>query len=181
MLMVTASVNIPSSLPTALPAMSVDAMIVAAIALVITYSLVAGHAALVRESISIYVGLVLASSFGKTVYEVASKNASENSIITQTLVNLILLILPVILLQFGRLHSKTHHKHRLVITLILATAAALLLASSVLVQLDPRTLTEVTQQSNLAAWLYELRLVWLASVPVAIAASALIKPKDHHR
>src|SRR5205823_4387068 len=122
-----------------------------------------------------YVGLVLAASFGEPLYDYIARG--HGAPVSQTQVKLLLLVIPIILLQFGRRHEKHAHKHNVVITLIQAFLTAMLIASSVLSQLGPLELSRVTDQSSLASWIYDFRLLWLAGVPLAIAASALIKPK----
>lgn len=169
------------ALPTSIPSLSTNLIIIAAVVLVAIYGVVAGHAALVRESVSIYVGLVLASAFGAPAYSYLHKSAGGSLHITQTIVQLLLLLVPVLLLQFGRRHTTAHHKHNLIITGLLAVLAAMLLVSSVLNQLNPVMLSHVTDESPLASWAYDFRLAWLAAVPLAIAASALFKPKEHNR
>lgn len=167
------------TLPASIPALSTDATIVVATALVFAYSLLAGHMALVRESISVYVGLVLANSFGKPIYEWASNGGGSGFPINQTTMNLILLFLPIVLLQFGPHRSHNGRHHSMIVTFLLAAFTSMLIVSSVLSLLDPVTLAHTTDQSNLASWIYELRLLWLAAVPLTIASSALVKHRHH--
>ncbi|HUC20933.1 MAG TPA: hypothetical protein VMR98_05600, partial [Candidatus Polarisedimenticolaceae bacterium] len=100
--------------------------------------------------------------------------------LNETTVNLFLLLTPVVLLQFGRHHARSGHKHHLVITFVLAVLTGFLLISSILHQLDPVMLNNAIEQSNLAAWIYEFKLVWLGAVPLVIAASAFFRPKGRH-
>lgn len=170
------AVSVPS-----IPQLSTDAMILAGTGLVVAYSMIAGYGALVREAISIYVGIVLAGAFGETVYNYASNGPAANLPITQPTVQLALLVIPIILLQFGRRHVHGAHKHHMIITLLIAVLTAMLLISSVMAQLDSDTLSGITEASNLASWISHLRLVWLGAVPVAIGVSAIFKPKRHHQ
>lgn len=175
------AVALPTThLPNAFPALSVNLIIAATMALTIVYAVVVGYAALVRESISIYVGLVLANAFGKPLYDYLKNTSLGGFHPSQQLIQLVLLILPIIILQFVH-HKHGQAKHNTVITMVLAVLTSLLLISSVLIQLDPLTLARTTDQSALASWIYDFRLVWLATVPIAIVASSLLKPGRHHR
>lgn len=183
MLMVTLlAAQLPTSVPN-FPAPSANAVILLVIGLVLLYSLLAGYGALVRESISVYVGLVLAASFGKPLYDYASRSAGHNFPATQMEIQILLLVLPIVILQFAKLHighaGHHGHKHNPVVTLVLAILTALLMISSVLTQFDPLTLNRTIENSNLASWIYDLKLAWLGAVPLAIAASAIIKPRRH--
>ncbi len=160
--------------------LSLDALIIVTTLLLLVYSVVRGHMALIREAISIYVGLVLASSLGTPVYDYLSSGSLESLPISETLVKLFLLLAPVVILQFGRHHAKGGHKHNIIITFVLAALTAFLLISSVLNQLDPLTLNNAIEDSNLAAWIYEFKLGWLGAVPLAIAASSFFKRRGHH-
>lgn len=169
-------------LPHSLPSLSADAIIIGVIGLVVAYSLIVGYAALVREAISVYVGLVLANNFGPPLYVYLAHGGGKGYPVTQTEVQLFLLILPIVVLQFGRHHGHTAHKHSLIVTLIVALLTALLLVSSALSQLNPLSLGSTLNQSNLASWIYQFRLAWLGLVPLAIAFSALVTPRlKHHR
>jgi len=171
-------------LPHALPSLSVDGIILAVVGLVVVYTLIAGYAALVRESISIYVGLVLAGNFGRPLYEQITGGAGSKFSVSQTDVQMLLLIIPIVVLQFGRRHHHSAHRHNLVVTLISALLTALLLVSSALGQLSDLALTTTLEQSNLASWIYQFRLLWLALVPLAIVATGLLGSgvlKRHHK
>jgi len=172
------AVSLPST--PSLPTLSTDALIVVTVGLVIAYSVLAGYAALVRESISVYVGLVLAAAFGRPLYDYLWQSTNGNLPVDQTVIQLTLLGIPIVLLMFGRRHTHGAHKHNIAITLALAVATAMLLVSSVLIQFDDTTRTIITAQSYLAGWIYDFRLLWLGAVPVLIGASALIKPRPHH-
>jgi hypothetical protein len=172
-----ATTHIPHTIPT----LSTDATIIVITGLIFVYGVVAGYTALVRESISVYVGLVLANSFGATIYNAITHGAGGHFPVSQTEVRLLLLIAPILILQLTRRHGHGAggHKHNLVITLILAALAAMLVVSSALSQLSQASLTSTLLNSNLASWIYQLRLLWLAAVPIAIAAGAILHPKSH--
>jgi hypothetical protein len=174
--MVTYSFAI-SEIPSGL---SLDAIIVVVTILLLVYSVLRGHMALIREAISIYVGLVLASSLGKPIYDYLSHGMAQNVPLNETTVKLFLLLAPVLILQIGRHHSKSGHKRHIVITFVVAVLTSFLLISSVMNQLDPLTLNRAMEQSNLAAWIYEFKLGWLGAVPLAIAVSSFFRPKGHH-
>ncbi|HEX7259466.1 MAG TPA: hypothetical protein VF272_00870 [Candidatus Saccharimonadia bacterium] len=177
--MVTLLSTIPAAVPDFVSALSLDAAIVVTTLLLVVYSVVRGHMALIREAISIYVGLVLSASLGEPVYDYLH-NAAASLPLNETAVKLFLLLAPVVVLQIGRHHPRGGHKHHLIITFVLAVMTGFLLISSVLNQLDQVTLSHALENSNLAAWIYEFKLVWLGAVPLAIAASAFLRPKGHH-
>ncbi len=162
-----------------IPAFSTDAIIVATSALVVVYGMLAGYNPLVRESISVYVGLVISSTFGKPIYDYIGQQSGAANV-GLTAVNLALFFLPIVLLQFVHRNAPHgHHTASYMLTILLALLASLLMISSVLTQLDSVTLSHITDQSNLADWIYQLRLVWIGAVPVAIAAGAIFRPKHH--
>jgi hypothetical protein len=163
-----------------IPALSTDIIIIGATGLVVLYGFVAGYGALVREAISVYVGLVLASSFGQPLYDFIQQQSGDNAAVSQTIVQLALFAIPIIILQFVRHRPHTHHQDSYIITFILAILTGLLFVSSVLTQLDQVTLSHIIDDSSLAGWIYDLRLVWIGAVPVAIAAGAIIKPHHKH-
>lgn len=164
-----------------IPAFSTDVLIVAATLLVAMYGLLAGQAALIREAISIYVGLVIALYFGKPLFDYLQQSAGGNLPVNQSSVQLILLALPIIMLQFA--HHKAHIKAHssIVMTFILALLVALLAVSSVITQLDPVALNRIRTDSNLASWIYDLRLAWIGLVPVSIAMTAILQRRQAHR
>lgn len=164
-----------------IPSLSTDAIIIGAIALVAVYGMIAGHGALVREAISVYVGIVIATTFGKPLYDYIQASAGGGLAVSQTLVQMTLLVLPIVLLQFG--HRAPHtgrHGYSHIVTFILAVLTAMLIVSSVITQLDDVSRSHILDQSNLAAQIYNLRIAWIGLVPLAIAASAVFRPKAHH-
>lgn len=163
-----------------IPAVSTDFIIVGAMVLVLVYGFVAGQSALIRESISIYVGLVLAAAFAQPLFDYIRQASSGNYAPTETMVRLILFGLPIVLLMFVHGRERVRHRTSPLVTTILSLASGLLLISSVLNQLDAITLGRITQSSNLASWIHDLQLVWIAIVPVAIAATAIIRPRERH-
>lgn len=166
-------------IPTTIPTFSVDFIIFGVVLLVAAYGLLAGQAALVRESISIYVGLVLANTFGPFLFEY-SKSAAPNFPVSETAIKIALLILPIVVLQFAHFKSHTKHATSTLITLVLSILSAMLLVSSILNQFSANDLERITIDSNLAAQITNLQLLWLALVPIAIAAAALFRPKPKH-
>lgn len=166
-------------IPTSIPNFSVDFIIFGIVLLVVTYGLLAGQAALIRESISIYVGLVLANTFGSALFEY-SKSVAPNFPVSETAINIALLILPIVVLQFAHFKSHTKHATSTLITLVLAVLSSMLLIASILAQFDYNELERITTESNLATQIVNLQLLWLALVPVAVAAAALFRPKPKH-
>jgi hypothetical protein len=167
----------PIDIPT-IPALSSDIIILACFALVAAYGMIAGQGSLIREAISVYVGLVLANNFGKPLHDYIQQGSSYE--VNETVVRLVLLAIPIIVLQFAHPHMKSRHKPSMIITLILAVLTAMLLISSVMDQLSPIDLNRLTDESNLAAQIYNLRLGWLGLVPIVIAAAAIFRPKEKH-
>jgi hypothetical protein len=176
-----AAVFATTHLPHTIPTLSTDAFIVVGTGLIFIYGVIAGYTALVRESISVYVGLVLANSFGAAAYRVIAPGADSHFPVSQVEVRLLLLIAPILVLQLTRRHGHGagRAKHNLVVTLLLAALTAMLVVSSVLSQLDPTSLASTLLNSNLASWIYQLRLLWLAAVPIAIAVGAIVHPRTH--
>lgn len=169
-------------IPHTIPPLSTDAIIIGVTALIFVYGVIAGYTALVRESISVYVGLVLANTFGSPVYHAIAPGADNHFPVSLTDVRMLLLIAPIVVLQLTRRHGHSGHKHNMVVTLLLAALTSMLVVSSVLSQLSSSALAQTTLQSNLASWIYSARLLWLAAVPVAIGVGAVFHPKDHrHR
>jgi hypothetical protein len=164
-------------MPFAIPAINTDAMIIATVLLAIVYAVIAGHTAIARLAASIYVGLVLASTFGGIVHANTTQAAFK---ISSEAARLALLALPVVLIQLGhhRVHTTKHQTH-FVITSLLGVLTAMLIIASVLLQLEPGSREAITKESNLASLIYSLQLWWLGLVPVAIAAVAFIRPKRH--
>ena len=163
-----------------IPSFSTDLIIIAVILVVLVYGMIAGQVSLIRETISIYVGIVLASTFGEPLLEFSKSTGGENLPINLMMVKLTLLILPVLILQFA--HHKAHGREHasIIITMVLAVLAGMLFVSSIIDQLDGPLFDQVMSESNLAAQIYNLKLAWLGLVPVAIAASAIFKPKQKH-
>ncbi|HSX41483.1 MAG TPA: hypothetical protein VLF21_02540 [Candidatus Saccharimonadales bacterium] len=164
-----------------LPSLSTDAIIIGGTALVAVYGMLAGHGALVREAISVYVGIVIASTFGKPLYDYLQHSAGGGLGVSQTLVQMLLLVVPIVLLQFG--HRAPHtgkHGYSHIVTFSLAVLTSMLIVSNVIAQFDDVTRGHILDQSNLASTIYNLRIAWIGLVPVAIAVSAILRPKDHH-
>lgn len=164
-----------------IPSLSTDALIIGATALVAVYGVIAGHGSLVREAISVYVGIVIATTFGHPLYEYIQHSAGGGLVVNQTLVQMLLLVLPIVLLQFGhRAPHSSKHGYSRIITFILAVLTAMLIVSSVIGQFDDVTRGHILDNSNLASQIYNLRIAWIGLVPLAIAASAVFRPKQHH-
>jgi hypothetical protein len=166
---------------THIPALSTDALIIAAIALVAVFGFMAGVGLLARLAISIYVGLVLVNSFGPTFHATAVKGIEHGPFgLTLTMTNLLLFVIPIVLLQFGRHGAHPHKKGHHLLTLLLGALTSMLLISSIITVLDPLSHSRVLTDSNLASQIYSLNLVWVVAVPLAIGALAFIKPKHPH-
>jgi hypothetical protein len=172
-----ATTHIPHTIPT----LSTDGAIIVITILIFVYGIIAGYTALVRESISVYVGLVLANSFGSAAYNAITHGTGSHFPVSSVDVRMVLLIAPILVLQLTRRHGHSHgsgsHKHNLVVTLLLAALAAMLVVSSGLSQLSQSSLANTLLNSNLASWIYQLRLLWLAAVPIAIAVGAVLHPR----
>lgn len=167
-------------MPTFIPSLSTDAMIVVVLGAVVVYGVITGAARLTRLAISVYVGLVIVSSLAPLF---RSGVATIPFGLSQGMANIILLTLPILLLQFGSHHGSTHaHKrgHYMPLTILLATLTALLIIASVVGILDAPMRKQILLESNLASQIYALQLAWIVAVPVAIAAMAFIRPKKHH-
>lgn len=163
------------------PAFSTDLFIILTVLIVGVYGVVGGQGALIRETISAYVGIVLAATFGGPLYEFSKAQAGGSLPFEQSVINLMLLILPILILQIAHRRHHVRQHSSMIITLILAVLAALLLISSVIAQLSPLTISRITEESNLAAQIYNFKLAWLGLVPVAIAASAIFNSRSQHK
>ncbi|HVE81148.1 MAG TPA: hypothetical protein VNA68_03385 [Candidatus Dormibacteraeota bacterium] len=163
-----------------LPSLSTDALIVAVIGLLIAYGLVFGQMGLNRLAVSIYVGLVLSATFARQLHEMVATSQYGGISLSLTVVQLVLLILPVALLQLGHHRLHMRHKSSMAVTLVLAVLVALLITGSVFMQMEEDVLRQITDNSNLASWIYDLRLWWVGLVPVAMAAEVFLRPRPHH-
>ena len=142
-----------------IPHPSTDLVIILGGGLVVLYGLMRGQGALIREAISTYVGLVLAATYGKTLFQYIQVHAGGGYGVSQTIVQMILLLLPVLILQFAHHTPTMRHKSNFIITVILAVLTAMFLISSVLSQFSPVDLNHITEESNLASQIYGLRYV----------------------
>ncbi len=168
-------------LPHHIPAPSTDLLIVLTISLMLVYGFIGGAAKLSRVAISLYVGLVLAANFGPTFHATAAHAVGHGPFgLTMTMTNLLLLVIPVVILQFGgHHHGHVQHRSNGIVIAVLALLTAMLAIASVITQFTGARLDDILMNSNLATQIYTLKLVWLAAVPFAIAALAIFKPMHH--
>lgn len=164
-----------------IPAFSIDLFIILGTALVCLYGAMAGQGALIRETISVYVGIVLATTFAEPLYKFSQQQAGGGFGVSQTIIGLLLLVLPIVILLLANRHHHIRRHSSLIITLILAVLASLLLISSVISQFNAEAIKSITDESNLAAQIYTFRLAWLGLVPLAIGASVLFHRKEGKR
>lgn len=163
-----------------IPALNTDSLIFATIALVVVYGVVAGQMGVMRLAISTYVGLVLAATFAKPIFDATNQGNFGGTVVSITIVQLVLFIVPVVLLQLGHHGHHVRMKGSKIVALVMAVLTALLLVSSTFSQLDATTLKSVIDGSNIASWIYDFRLWWLGLVPVGIAAEVFFRPKPRH-
>lgn len=164
-----------------IPALSIDLFIILAAALVCGYGVLAGQGAMIRETISVYVGIVLAATFAEPIYSYSQQQAGGGFGVSQTIIGLILLTLPIIILLLASRRHHVRHHDSIIITLILGVFASLLLISSIIQQFDAASIESITNESNLAAQIYTYRLAWLGLVPIAIGASILFHRREDKR
>lgn len=169
-------------LPHALPALSVDATILLVIIVVVVYAVFAGFLPLTRLAAGVYIGLVLVATFGTTVWHFTQGGvAGGSSLLNQSIVQLALFILPLILVQIGHPLRSHTHKVNIVFLLILGVLTALLVVAGGLSVLTGPQLQTTLDQSNLASQIYNFRLPLIAAVPIAMAIGAIFhrKPRGH--
>lgn len=147
---------------------STDAAIIATIGLMVVYGIVAGQLMLARLAASFYVGLVLAAYATAPLHEAIGTSSLGGFDVTKSFVQLGLLVLPVVLLQFG--HHQVHGRHKadFVQALVMGVLTAFLAATAVFIQLDDVTRQNLLDGSLVASYLYSLKLVWLVAAPIAI-------------
>ncbi|TAK89185.1 hypothetical protein EPO04_03755 [Patescibacteria group bacterium] len=164
-----------------IPAFSIDLFIILGTALVCLYGAMAGQGALIRETISVYVGIVLASTFAEPLYNYSQQQAGGNYGVSKTIIGLLLLILPILILLLANRHHHIRRHSSLIVTLILAVLAAMLLISSIIAQFDSAAVQTITNESNLASQINSFHLAWLGLVPLAIGASMLFHRSEEKR
>lgn len=161
----------------ALPAITTDLVILLIIVIAVLYGLLLGHSKLKTFALSVYVGLVLAQTFGQSLFSQAQKHLS----ISQNTVTLLLFGLPLLLLELGRKErGRRRGQGGMIITLVLCILTAALVISAGLSLLDPDSLKRTLGDSSLAFEIYQFRLWWLAAVPVAVIGENFIKPRESH-
>jgi hypothetical protein len=158
-----------------------DVVIALVLALSVVYGLILGHNKLKTLALSVYVGVVLAGTFGRPLFELLQRSHFDlNGRLGQATVQLIVFGLPVILLEFGRKeHGRKRARGGFGMTFILCVLTAALVISSALALLDPTAVADITGRSILAKEIYTFRLWWLALVPAAVIGENFIKPKEH--
>jgi hypothetical protein len=156
-------------------ALTPDTVIIGGIVFLILVGLFASLERIRQLALSVYVGLVLASSLGVVVFTTLAPHGLNFSL---DRVKLILFILPILLLSIT--HAKAKHKNsNTILTLILAVLVGALIVSSVFLLLGASG-TSLLQSSMLATVIYQLRLVWLAAVPAVAVVASMAKGKKGH-
>lgn len=164
-----------------IPAFSIDLFIILGTALVCLYGAMAGQGALIRETISVYVGIVLAATFAEPLYKFSQQQAGGGFGVSQTIIGLLLLVLPIVILLLANRHHHIRRHSSLMITLILAVLASLLLISNVIAQFDSVAIQRITEESNLAYQIYTYKLAWLGLIPLAIGASVIFHRSEEKK
>lgn len=157
--------------------LSTDTAIFATIAVVVVVGLALGRDRLRHFALTVYMGLALAYELGGPLTNFVNGHGQS---FTMGTVKLALLIAPILLLAFGGKQSKHKNGQNLIMTLITGVLLACLLIASALDLMDHKTAASFLGQSQIALSLYNLRLVWLGSVPVSILLGLFIKPKKTH-
>lgn len=165
-----------------LPALTTDLLILLIIVISVMYGLLLGHNKLKTFALSVYVGLVLAQNFGKSLFELLQRNNFDlGGKLTDNAVALIVFGLPLLLLELGRKdHRRSRNNGGMTTTLILCILTAALVISSGISVMNADAIKNTIDNSNLAWQIYTLRYWWLASVPLAVIAENFIKPRDTH-
>ncbi len=161
--------------------LSIDIIILIAIALIVLCGVLLGHSKVKTFALSVYVGIVLASELGQTIYGfMANKGLTLGGSLTLGQVRIALLIVPILILELGRTqHYKRGPRGSFIMTLVLSVLVASLIISSVINALEPDSLKRILEQSNLAWPLFHFRLWWVAAVPIAVLLESFSKSRDH--
>jgi hypothetical protein len=152
-----------------------DLVIFAIVLLCLLCGLFFGASRIKTFALSVYVGIVLATTFAQAVFDLATTNHMTFGLTIGSF-RLILFAAPVILLELGhRDHGSKRHGHGMLTTLLLGIATAGLIISSGLSFLDGDTLKNILLGSNLASMIYSVHLAWLVSVPLLVVGASFIK------
>ncbi len=175
--------NLPKSLPNKLPTdfpLSTEVAILSLFFCIIIYGLLLGQNKVKTLALSVYVGIVLSEELGPAVHGVIGNYQLAGVHFTLGVTRMVLFILPLILLEVGRRNHGRGGQRGMWMTLILCVLTSALIVASGLNLLEPDTLKKVLDNSTLAKSIYELRLWWLAAVPLAVIGESLIKPKKEN-
>lgn len=153
--------------------------IIAILVMTVIYGVLLGHSKIRTLALSSYVGWVLSSEVGISLYN-AVKGLSFAAHTTPSSIRLFLYITPIILLEFSRRKHEPGERAGLIVTLVLSVATAALLVVGYLHQLQTDSLATITGASQIAFAINQFRVAVLVAVPVLILAEAFIKPKDKH-
>ncbi len=157
--------------------LSVDVVILGTFALVVLFGFALGQERLRSFALTIYVGLALAYELSGIVGDFVNGHGQS---FAPASIRLSLFVAPILFLAFGK-HSKSKkHQKGLIITLVTSVLIACLIVASYMHLMDPKTTVEYLNNSQIATQLFNLRLVWLAAVPIAIIVGMFIKPKGSH-
>lgn len=159
-----------------------DLVIFAVFSLAIIYGLVLGHNKIKTFALSVYVGIVLAETFGASLQAwLSAQRWDLNGALSESVVSIILFVLPLVLLEIGKIrHGRSKARGGTVMTILICLATACLLIASGLELLEAATREVATGQSWLAFYIYKYRTWFVAAVPVAIITENLIlRPRDH--
>lgn len=163
-----------------MPAITIDLVIAGVIAMVIIYGVFLGHNKLRTFALSVFVGIVMVLTFAESLFTVLQKaNWTFGGKVTLPAVKIALFSIPVVALEFGRKDGK-RGGNSFALTLLLSVLTAALLISSVFSFLDDGSITNITDKSQLANWIYSFRLVWLAAVPITVIIDSLMGGKKSH-
>lgn len=155
---------------------STDILILLTIALVVMCGVLLGHNKVKTFALSVYVGIVLATQLGAVVFGFLASHNIHYLTIAQT--RMVLLAAPIIILELGKTHYRKGHRGSFILTVMLSTLVAALIISSTLRLLEPDSLKNVLEGSALAWPLYNLRLWWVAAVPVAVLIESFARSKS---
>lgn len=155
-----------------------DIIILGVFGLIIVYSILLGRSKIKTLALSAYVGIVLSSEMGTTLYKLLANRGLHFELNLNNFL-LLLFMLPLLILSLGRNHGRGDNKGSLLVNLILALLTAALVVSSGLRLLETSTLERLLGESTLATAIYSLRLWWIGVVPLLIISSSFIHKKEH--
>jgi len=155
-----------------LPALDVNTIIIAGLAVATLYGAIAGKQRLRIFVLSIYVGIVLAEQVTDIV-------APSLHMLSHEQVGWLLLGLPILIFGLtGIAHKKSHEKGHTLANMLLGLASGALIAAAALHVLPTSQLSDIDHDSIVANFLQQYYLWFLAIVPLAALVLGFMKKAE---